>query len=236
MLLQVSELNTFYDESRVLSDIALEVEKGELVAVLGRNGVGKSTMLKSIMGLAPPRTGSILFKGEELRGKRPYYIARRGIGYVPEERRIFPQLTVRENLIMGQKTDRRKRPEGAWSIDEVYERFSWLEKRDRMAAGNLSGGEQQVLTLVRTVMGAPELILIDEPSEGLSPIMVGVIFDLIKEIHEKGVSVVLVDRSLAHTCAMAARVYIIVKGSIVFTGSGEEVLKNKEIQEQFLAV
>ncbi len=236
MLLEVNRISTFYDESRVLDDVTIEVGEGEFVAILGRNGVGKSTTLKSIMGIVTPRTGSILFKNEEIRGKRPYYVARKGIGYVPEERRIFPQLTVRENLIMGQKTGKYKKSEGGWSIDDVYGRFPWLEARDKLPAGNLSGGEQQVLTLVRTVMGSPDLILIDEPSEGLSPIMVETIFNLIDEIHKKGVSVILVDRNLAHTCTMADRVYIMVKGNIVFSGAGKEVLECQEIQANFLAV
>lgn len=236
MLLQVNEIHTYYEDSHVLHGVTLEVAPGEVVAILGRNGVGKSTTLKSIMGIVKPRSGSILFKNEEMKGKPPFYIARKGIGYVPEERRIFPGLTVRENLIMGQKTEGNKRKGGKWTIDRVYSKFPQLAERDGTLGGNLSGGEQQMLTLVRTLMGDPELILIDEPSEGLSPIMAGVIFDMISEIYKEGISVILVDRNLLFTCKMAERVYIMSKGSIGYTGCGKDVLESKEIQAKFLAV
>jgi branched-chain amino acid transport system ATP-binding protein len=236
MLLQVNEINTYYEDSHVLHGVTLEVAQGEVVAILGRNGVGKSTTLKSIMGIVKPRSGSILFKNEEMKGKPPFYIARKGIGYVPEERRIFPGLTLRENLIMGQKTGENKRKGEKWTIDRVYSKFPQLAERDGTLGGNLSGGEQQMLTLVRTLMGDPELILIDEPSEGLSPIMAGVIFDIISGIHKEGISVILVDRNLLFTCKMAERVYIMSKGSIGYTGCGKDVLESKEIQAKFLAV
>ena len=236
MLLQVNEINTYYEDSHVLHGVTLEVTQGEVVAILGRNGVGKSTTLKSIMGIVKPQSGSILFKNEEMKGRPSFYIARKGIGYVPEERRIFPGLTVRENLIMGQKTEENKKKGGKWTIDRVYSKFPQLAERDGTLGGNLSGGEQQMLTLVRTLMGDPELILIDEPSEGLSPIMAGVIFDIISEIHKEGISVILVDRNLLFTCKMAERVYIMSKGSIGYTGTGKDVLESKEIQAKFLAV
>ena len=236
MLLQVNEINTYYEDSHVLHGVTLEVAQGEVVAILGRNGVGKSTTLKSIMGIVKPQSGSILFKNEEMKGRPSFYIARKGIGYVPEERRIFPGLTVRENLIMGQKTEENKKKGGKWTIDRVYSKFPQLAERDGTLGGNLSGGEQQMLTLVRTLMGDPELILIDEPSEGLSPIMAGVIFDIISEIHKEGISVILVDRNLLFTCKMAERVYIMSKGSIGYTGTGKDVLESKEIQAKFLAV
>ena len=236
VLLRVKGINTYYDDSHVLDSVTLEVARGEVVAILGRNGVGKSTTLKSIIGIVAPRTGSVLFKNEEMRGRPPFYIARKGIGYVPEERRIFPDLTVRENLIMGLKAGRHKRKEGMWTIDRIYRKFPQLAERDATAGGNLSGGEQQMLTLVRTLMGDPELILIDEPSEGLSPIMAETVFAMISEVHKEGISVILVDRNLAYTCTMAERVYIMVKGSIGYTGTGKEVLESKEIQAKFLAV
>lgn len=188
------------------------------------------------MGIVPPRQGSILFKNEDLIHKAPFRIARKGIGYVPEERRIFPGLTVRENLIMGFKTGIGKDARSVEAIDWAYGKFPQLKMRDNTLAGNLSGGEQQMLTLVRTLMGKPELVLIDEPSEGLSPLVTDLIFDLIGGIQAKGISVILVDRRLIHTCGMAARVYIMVKGAIVFTGTGKEVLKGKEIQHKYLAV
>lgn len=236
MLLEVNQIHTYYDDSHVLDNITLDVARGEMVAILGRNGVGKSTTLKSIMGIAPARSGTIRFKGQPIRGLAPYRIAGMGIGYVPEERRIFPELTVRENLIMGQKTGNRGKNEGRWTIERVYDKFPMLAKRDGAPGGNLSGGEQQILTLVRTLMGDPELILIDEPSEGLSPIMAGIVFDLIKEIHRGGISVILVDRNLSLTCTMVERVYIMIKGTIGYTGTGPEVLEDKAIQAKFLAV
>jgi branched-chain amino acid transport system ATP-binding protein len=236
MLLQVSDIHTYYEDSHVLDGVALEVAQGEMVAILGRNGVGKSTTLKSIMGIVTPRSGSILFKNEEIKGRQPFYIARKGIGYVPEERRIFSGLTVRENLILGLKTGGHRRKGGKWTIDWVYGKFPQLAERDGTLGGNLSGGEQQMLTLVRTLMGNPELMLIDEPSEGLSPIMARTIFDIISEIHKEGISVILVDRNLPYACAMAERVYIMSKGNIGYTGTGKEVMESKEIQTKFLAV
>ncbi len=235
-MLQVQNIHTYYDDSRVLDSVSLNVAAGEMVAILGRNGVGKSTTLKSIMGLVTPRSGSILFKNEELRGRLPFFIARKGIGYVPEERRIFPGLTVRENLIMGLKTGRRRKIGGKWTIERVYSSFPQLAERDGTPGGKLSGGEQQMLTIVRTLMGDPDLVLMDEPSEGLSPTMAKTIFDIIEGIHKEGLSVILVDRNLTYTCTMAQRVYIMSKGSIGFTGTGKEVLQSKEIQAKFLAV
>lgn len=236
MLLQVKEIHTYYDDSHVLDGVSLEVTEGETIAILGRNGVGKSTTLKSIMGIVPPHQGFILFKNEDLAHKAPFKIARKGIGYVPEERRIFPGLTVRENLIMGFKRGMGKDAKSKEAIDRAYSRLPQLGDRDATLAGNLSGGEQQMLTLVRTLMGEPELVLIDEPSEGLSPKVAELIFDMIREIRLQGISVILVDRSLMHTCVMAARVYIMVKGAIAFTGTGKEVLESKEIQHKYLAV
>jgi branched-chain amino acid transport system ATP-binding protein len=236
MLLQVKEIHTYYDESHVLDGVTLDVEQGQMVVILGRNGVGKSTTLKSIMGIAPARSGKILFKGEDITGLTPFRIARKGIGYVPEERRIFPQLTVRENLIMGHKPGKNNQGKGQWTIERAYGRFPRLEERDGTLGGNLSGGEQQMLTLVRTLMGGPELIMIDEPSEGLSPIMAETIFDIINTIHQEGASVILVDRNLPYACGVAEKVYIMSKGSIVHEGTGKGVLESKDIQAQFLAV
>ncbi|MEW6666128.1 MAG: ABC transporter ATP-binding protein [Thermodesulfobacteriota bacterium] len=235
-MLTVKNIHTYYDDSHVIDDVSLRVAQGELVAILGRNGVGKSTMLKSIMGLVTPRNGSILFKGEEIRGRSPSFIARKGIGYVPEERRIFPHLTVRENLIMGIKTGTHRKTEGKWTIERVYGNFPLLAERDGTPGGKLSGGEQQMLTMMRTLMGEPELVLLDEPSEGLSPTMASTIFSIIVDIHKDGLSIILVDRNLTYTCTMAQRVYIMSKGRIGFEGTGEEVLGSREIQAKFLAV
>jgi branched-chain amino acid transport system ATP-binding protein len=235
MLLQVENIDSYYDNSHVLHGVSLEVDKGEMIAILGRNGVGKSTTLKSIIGLVHPRSGAIRFKGEVISGRKANVIAYKGIGYVPEERRIFPHLTVRENLVMGQKTGKNGRG-ATWTIERVYGKFPQLKERDATPGGNISGGEQQMLTVARTLLGNPELILIDEPSEGLSPIMAQTIFDMISEVHREGVAVVLVDRNLQYTCSMAQRVYIMSKGAIGFSGSGKEVLEDKELQTRFLAV
>jgi branched-chain amino acid transport system ATP-binding protein len=235
MLLQVENIDSYYENSHVLHGVSLEVDKGEMIAILGRNGVGKSTTLKSIIGLVSPRSGTVRFKGEVVSGKKPNVIAHKGIGYVPEERRIFPHLTVRENLVMGQKTGKNGR-RATWTIERVYGKFPQLKERDATPGGNISGGEQQMLTVARTLLGNPELILIDEPSEGLSPIMAQTIFDMISEVHKEGVAVVLVDRNLQYTCSMAQRVYIMSKGTVGFSGLGKEVLEDKELQTRFLAV
>jgi branched-chain amino acid transport system ATP-binding protein len=235
MLLEVDKIDSYYENSHVLHGVSLEVDKGEMIAILGRNGVGKSTTLKSIMGLVHPRRGSIRYNGEVISGKKPNAIARKGVGYVPEERRIFPGLTVRENLVMGQKTGKYASISG-WTIEKIYMKFPQLAERDGTRGGNISGGEQQMLTVARTLLGNPELILIDEPSEGLSPIMAQTIFDMISEVHREGMAVVLVDRNLQYTCTMAQRVYIMSKGAIGFSGSAKEVLEDKELQARFLAV
>jgi branched-chain amino acid transport system ATP-binding protein len=236
MLLQVENIHTYYGDSHVLDGVSLQVNPGEIVAILGRNGVGKSTTLKSIIGVVQPRQGSVLFKGQRINGKQPFGIARSGIGYVPEERRIFPGLTVRENLIMGLKKGSGKDSKAKEAIARIYKRFPQLEMRDATQGGSLSGGEQQLLTLARTLMGEPELMLIDEPSEGLSPIVADLIFRFIDEIHQQGIAVILVDRNLSYTCTMAQRAYIMVKGRIVYSGTGRETLENREIQTRFLAV
>ncbi len=236
MLLQIRDIHTYYGESHILDGVSFEVDRGEIIAILGRNGVGKSTTLKSIMGIAPPRRGSIFFKNQEIGGKQPFSIARSGIAWVPEERRIFPGLTVRENLVMGLKKGSAKEKKGREAIDKIYGRFKQLAVRDATQGGSLSGGEQQLLTLARGLMGEPELMLIDEPSEGLSPLVAELVFGFINEIHEQGIAVILVDRNLNYTCSMAQRAYIMVKGRIAYAGTGRETLANKEIQTRFLAV
>lgn len=236
MMLELKNIDTYYDNTPVLYGVSFEVNGGELVAILGRNGVGKSTTLKSIMGIVPPRNGSILYKNEEIKGRPPFYIARKGLGYIPEERRIFPSLTVRENLIMGQKQGKSKEISGNWTVNRVYDKFPQLKERDKILGGNLSGGEQQLLTIGRTLVGNPEMILIDEPSEGLSPLLVKIIFETIVEIHKEKVGIILVDQNFPFTCQIAQRVFIMSKGFIVHTGVGKEVLVDKDIQAKYLAV
>jgi len=234
MLLQVDKIHTFYGKSHILQGISLGMEKGETVSLLGRNGVGKSTTLKSIMGLTPPQRGSICFKGGEIVGLRPYKICRLGIGYVPEERRIFPHLTVRENLLTGIKKN--QRVGNPWTIEKVYKHFPQLEKRDQQKGRYLSGGEQQMLTVGRTLMGNPELLLVDEPTEGLAPLLVEMVVRILDEINREGISVLLVEQAMDVALRLAGRTYVMSKGKIVFHGTGEELHGNEEVRKNYLEV
>ena len=234
MLLSVNDIHTFFGKSHILQGVSLEIDKGEIVALLGRNGVGKSTTLKSVVGLASPSEGSIQFKGEEVAGLRPYKICRLGIGYVPEERRIFPGLTVRQNLLIGIKP--RHRVDQPWTIEKIYSYFPQLEKRDRQKGRYLSGGEQQMLTVGRTLMGNPELLLVDEPTEGLAPLLVVLLTQIFRGINEKGCSILIVEHALDVALSVASRAYIMSKGSIVFRGTGKEIYENEEVRKKYLEV
>ena len=235
MLLDVKELNTFYDQSHILQGISLGVDQGEIVCLLGRNGVGKSTTLKSIIGLVTPRSGEIIFKGQNIAGLPPYTIAKMGVGYVPEDRRIFPTLSVRENLIMGIKPGQKSNGEG-WSIEKVYKYFPSLEKRDKQRGAHLSGGEQQMLTMARTLMGNPGVILIDEPTEGLAPLIVATVEQVIQDIHKHDISVLLVEQNMRVALRLAGRIYVISKGKIVFQGTRQELKEAHEVREKYLEV
>jgi branched-chain amino acid transport system ATP-binding protein len=235
VLLALEDVHTHYGKSHILHGVSLGVDAGEIVCLLGRNGVGKSTTLKSIMGLVKPSAGVVSFKGQPLQGLPAYRIARRGLGYVPEERRIFPTITVRENLIMGQKPGARPRA-GSWTLDRVYEFFPRLRERDRQRAGTLSGGEQQMLTIGRTLMGDPELLLVDEPTEGLAPMIVEQVERILSEIHRGGTPVLLVEQSMETALALAQRVYVMSKGQIVYTGSVKELEVNDDVRRQYLEV
>lgn len=235
MLLEIKELNTYYEQSHILQGVSLGIDRGEIVCLLGRNGVGKSTTLKSIIGLVSPRSGEILFKGKNIAGRPPFAIAKLGVGYVPEDRRIFPTLTVRENLLMGVKI-RLKENENVWTIEKVYKYFPGLEARDRQKGGSLSGGEQQMLTIARTLMGNPEVILIDEPTEGLAPKIVETVEKVIQEIHHLGIPILLVEQNMRVALRLAQRIYVISKGKIVFHGSSEELKNAHEVREKYLEV
>lgn len=235
MLLELKDLHTYYSESHILHGISLKVEKGEIVALLGRNGMGKTTTLKSIMGLVTPRSGEVLFRGTNIRGMAPYEIARLGVGYVPEDRRIFPRLTVRENLLMGIKPGQKINPDG-WSIEKVYECFPSLKARDRQKGAYLSGGEQQMLTIARALMGQPELLLLDEPTEGLAPLIVQALEGIILDINKRGMAILLVEQNMRVVLRLAKRIYVISKGTIVFHGSDEELKNAAEIREKYLEV
>jgi branched-chain amino acid transport system ATP-binding protein len=231
---EVDEIHTFLGKSHILDGVSLKIEKGEIVALLGRNGVGKSTTLKSIIGLARPEKGSIRFKGAEVRGLRSHEICRLGIGYVPEERRIFPHLTVRQNLLIGMKPNQKvDRP---WTIEKIYSIFPQLEKRDRQKGGNLSGGEQQMLTIGRTLTGNPELILVDEPMEGLSPLLVEIVAQILRQINEEGGSMLLVEHSIDVALDLARRAYVMSKGKIVFEGTSQGLYANEEVRKKYLEV
>ena len=235
-MLELSKINTFYEKSHILHDVSMEIREGEVVGVLGRNGVGKSTTLKSIIGIVPPKSGSIRFRDKETVGLRPHQIARLGIGYVPENRRIFPTLTVRENLLMGMKRGKKPTQEKGWTIERIYNLFPLLKERDSFKGGYLSGGEQQMLTIGRTLMGDPQLILLDEPTEGLAPQVVEAVANVIREIHQSGVSVLLVEQAMEVIIELAETIFVMSKGEIVFKGTPEELTARPEISEKYLEV
>lgn len=235
MLLELKELHTYYEESHILQGVSLNVDYGEIVCLLGRNGVGKSTTLKSIIGLVKSRSGQILFKGEDITGLPPYAISKLGVGFVPEERRIFPTLTVRENLLMGIKPGQKDKRDG-WTIEKVYVYFPGLQARDKQKGGHLSGGEQQMLTIARTLMGNPEVLLIDEPTEGLAPLIVETVKQVIQDIHRQGIPILLVEQNMRVALRLAGRIYVISKGKIVFQGTDQELKEAHEIREKYLEV
>ncbi|MBI5419519.1 MAG: ABC transporter ATP-binding protein [Deltaproteobacteria bacterium] len=233
-LLDLNSINTFYGRSHILFDVSLSVEKGEVVSLIGRNGAGKSTTFRSIIGLTPPQSGEARFKGELLRGLRAYQICRRGIGFVPEDRRCFPDLTVRENLEVAER--REKEVAHPWTVERIYALFPRLQEREKNLGSQLSGGEQQMLTIARTLMTNPEVLLLDEPSEGLAPLVVALLADLIGEIRKEGVTVLLAEQNL-HFCAKVSdRGYVIDKGSVKYEGTMADLLSNEEVKEKYLAV
>jgi branched-chain amino acid transport system ATP-binding protein len=231
-MLAVRGLNAYYGKSHILHGVDLDVGAGEVVSLLGRNGVGRSTTVKAIIGEVAP-VGSIRFKGREIAGLPSYRIARLGLGYVPENRDIFPGLTVRQNLILGFKDV--KRP-GRWRIADMLAMFPNLAERADTAAGVLSGGEKQMLTICRTLMGDPELIMIDEPTEGLAPLIVAKVAELISEIARRGVAILLVEQKLKIALEISARVYVMGHGAIVFEGTPEELKANAAIRREWLEV
>ncbi|MGB6063311.1 MAG: ABC transporter ATP-binding protein [Desulfomonilaceae bacterium] len=235
MLLEIKDLHAFYEESHVLRGISLDVDHGEIVSLLGRNGVGKTTTLKSIIGLLAPRSGQVLFRDRNISGLAPHTIANLGVGYVPEDRRIFPRLTVRENLLMGIKPGQ-KETANAWSVEKIYGYFPSLKARDRQKGAYLSGGEQQMLTIGRALMGEPKVLLLDEPTEGLAPLVVKTLEQVITDVHNHGVAILLVEQNMRVVMRLAKRIYVISKGKIVFQGSGEELKEAREIRKKYLEV
>lgn len=232
-LLRLSDVHTYYAECCVLQGLSLRVEEGSVVALLGRNGMGKTTTIRSIIGSAPPRRGSVYFKGREITGLPSHRISQAGIGLVPQGRRIFPSLTVEENLTVAART--RGRAE-AWTLDTVYSHFPLLKERAKVGGNRLSGGEQQMLAIARALMTGPELLLMDEPSEGLAPIIVQEITDIIRQLKEKGLSILLVEQNLPMALALADRVYVISKGVIVYESTPKELQANEEVKARWLGV
>ena len=231
-MLNVVNLHAFYGKSHVLHGVNFEVEPGEILALLGRNGSGRSTTAKALMGLVDCQ-GSLLWKGQEILGKRTYEIAHLGIGYVPENRDIFPTLTVKQNLILGEK-NANKNPR--WCMEDMYNLFPRLRERADTAAGVLSGGEQQMLTLCRTLMGDPDLIMVDEPTEGLSPQMVEHVSRLLEEIKNRGIAILLVEQKLTIALNISERLYVMGHGKIVFEGTPEQLRNNQAIRKEWLEV
>jgi branched-chain amino acid transport system ATP-binding protein len=231
-MLAVKDLHAYYGKSHILQGVDMHIGAGEVVSLLGRNGVGRSTTVKAIMGEVPPH-GSIQFKGTEIAGLPSYKIAHLGLGYVPEHRDIFPGLTVRQNLMLGVKNP--KHP-GKWRLDDMLDMFSNLKARADTAAGVLSGGEKQMLTICRTLMGDPELVMIDEPTEGLAPIIVQQVGDLIAEIARRGVAILLVEQKLSIALRISHRVYVMGHGQIVFEGTPQDLKADDSVRKEWLEV
>jgi branched-chain amino acid transport system ATP-binding protein len=235
MILDVKDINTYYGTSHILFDVSLSVERGEIVCLLGRNGAGKTTTMRSIMGLTPPESGSTQFHGEEVRGKAPYYIAQSGMGYVPDNRLIFPDLTVRQNLELAGKIPKNFDGE-PWTVDRVYELFPPLVKLDKNLGGYLSGGEQQMLTVGRTLMGNPDLILLDEPVEGLAPLVVKHLGEQILKLKEMGETILFSEQNVRFALMVAEKAFVIDRGMIHYQGTIAELGANEEIKKKYLMV
>jgi branched-chain amino acid transport system ATP-binding protein len=234
MNLEASNIYTSYGLSQILFGVSLRVEEKEVVSLLGRNGVGKTTTLRSIMGLTPPRSGSIRWKGEELVGKSPFQIAKLGIGFVPEERRIFSDLTVWENLDVAVKPARDKK--NLWTLDRVFNLFPALHPITNRRGGFLSGGEQQMLTIARTLMGNPDLLLLDEPSEGLAPIVVQQLGEQISKLKQEGMTILLCEQNARFSLDLSDRLYVLEKGEVRYQGNVADFRKDEEAYRTYLAL
>jgi branched-chain amino acid transport system ATP-binding protein len=233
MILQVDSINTYYATSHILQDVSLQVDGGEVVALLGRNGVGKTTTLRSIMGLTPPKNGSIRYKDQETAGSPPYAMARLGLAYIPDDLRIFPDLTCRENLLIAQRLSRQT---GYYNLTNVEKLFPILRSRQKQKGLNLSGGEKKMLSLGRALMANPGLILLDEPSEGLAPLIVRSLVDVIHEIQERGMTLLLADQNLKFCRKVCDKGYIIEKGTIVHHDDMEGIWENEAVIKKYLVL
>jgi len=235
-VLQIRDIDTYYGDSHILHAMSLSVGHAEVVAVLGRNGVGKTTLIRSIVGFTPPRNGRILLEGREINSLRPYQIIRRGVALVPQGRRMFPSLTVRETLDIGALVARFDRERRGWSIERALDAFPALRERLDARTGRLSGGEQEMLAVSRALVGYPRLILLDEPSEGLSPLMVAQIEERFRELKAKGVSMLLVEQQVGFALRLADRVLVMNKGRFVYEGTPADLLENAEVREHYLGL
>jgi len=234
MILEVNDIYTAYGLSQILFGVSLKVQEREIISLLGRNGVGKTTTLRSIMGLTPPKSGSIKWRGEEIAGKATYEISRLGIGFVPEDRRIFSDLTVWENLDVAIQPGRKK--ENAWTLERVFDLFPALKPIQTRKGGYLSGGEQQMLTIARTLMGNPDLLLLDEPSEGLAPLVVQQLGEQIAKLRREGMTILLCEQNQRFSLDLSDRLYILEKGTIKYEGTVQDFKNDEKIVRTYLAV
>jgi len=232
MMLEIREIHTYYGTSHILFGISLDVKEGEAVCLLGRNGAGKTTTFRSIIGLTPPKKGSIKFKGQEIIGKPSYRIAQMGIGFVPDTRRIFPDLTVRQNILVA----RREKGKAIWNLETIYALYPKLRELDTHMGTQLSGGEQQMLTVARTLMTNPELLLLDEPGEGLAPLVIQTMKVQLGEIKKLGTTMLICEHNVGLATALSDRGYVIDKGTIRYQGTIEELQKNEEVRKKYLMV
>jgi branched-chain amino acid transport system ATP-binding protein len=231
-MLEIDNLHAYYGKSHILQGISLRVGEGEIVSLLGRNGAGRSTTIKTIMGEVVP-VGSIRFKNERIDGLKPHQIARRGLGYVPEDRAIFPSLTVHENLLLGMKS---AQPSGRWTMEDMFTLFPMLRERAHAPGGVLSGGEQQMLTICRTLMGDPDLIMVDEPTEGLAPKLVELVRELLEKIAARGIAILLIEQKLTIALNISRRLYVMGQGHIVFDGTPQDLRMNQGVRKDWLEV
>ncbi len=234
-MLHVEDLHAYYGHSHILQGVSLSVQAGEIVALLGRNGSGRSTTAKAIMGLVDWR-GTLQWRGQSLAGLPPHEIAQRGLGYVPEGREVFSALTVAQNLLLGQKKQNKKAPAPAWCLEDMYQLFPQLRQRQHTRAGVLSGGEQQMLTLCRTLMGAPELMLIDEPTEGLAPQLVALVGQFLQTLRQRGIAVLLIEQKLSIALEVSDRVVLMGQGRVVFSGTPEQLRARPDVRQEWLQV
>jgi branched-chain amino acid transport system ATP-binding protein len=232
MILEAEQIHTYYGTSHILFGISFEVREGESVCLLGRNGAGKTTTLKSIIGLTVPRFGKIRFKGQDIVGKPPYRIAQLGIGFVPDDRRIFPDLTVRQNILVA----RRERAGATWNLDSVYNLFPKLQQLDTHMGTQLSGGEQQMLTVARTLMTNPDFLLLDEPGEGLAPLVIKTMEVQLGEIKKTGLNMLICEHNVGLALALSDRGYVMDKGAIHYHGTIDELRGNEEVRKKYLMV